>query len=117
MEFEICLEGLRFMSRHGVMPQERVVGNEFVVDVSLRIPCLAGVEEDNLDATVSYADVFDIVKQEMETPRMLLERVASLIRTRIMEKWPFIKGGVITICKSTPPITGITGKAKVSLIF
>ena len=33
--FRICLSGLRFNSRIGVYDQERKVGNEYVVDVTV----------------------------------------------------------------------------------
>lgn len=116
-KFEITLSDLRFHSYHGVLPQENKVGNEFSVTVSVMIPYSAEILGDNLDATISYADIYEIVEQEMATPRKLLETVAARIRNRITHNWEQISGGYITICKSTPPISGITGNAKVTLFF
>ncbi|MBD5357978.1 MAG: dihydroneopterin aldolase [Bacteroides sp.] len=116
-EFEIILSDLRFYAFHGVMPQETKVGNEFSVTISLRIPYSSGILNDNLNATISYADVYEIVKYEMNTPRKLLETVAAHICKRITDRWSNVKSGNITICKSTPPIEGITGNAKITLFF
>ena len=116
-EFEITLADLRFHAHHGVMPQETMVGNEFCVSVSVRIPYSADILDDSLDATISYADIYEIVKEEMRKPKKLLETVAAIIRERLSSRWPQIKRGEITICKSTPPIGGITGNAKVRLFF
>lgn len=116
-EFEITLADLRFHSFHGVMPQETKVGNEFCVSVSVRIPYSPDILNDDLDATISYADIYEIVSAEIKTPKKLLETVAARIRHEILSRWSNICGGEITISKSTPPITGITGCAKVRLFF
>lgn len=114
---EIALSDLHFHARHGVFKQENIVGNEFIVALNVRIPFTDGIDDDDLDATISYADLYDIIADEMKRPRKLLETVANDICLRICGKWPQILSGEITICKSTPPIPGITGNASVSIIF
>lgn len=115
--YNIKLTDLRFHAYHGVMPQETKVGNEFIVSVFVTIPFQSSVLDDNLDATISYADIYDIVKDEMNHPRKLLETVAATISIRLTEKWKQIVGGEVKICKSTPPISGISGSSEVAIIF
>lgn len=117
MEYEIALRDLRFHARHGVWKQETAVGNEFAVTLSVRIPYSDAIAADRLEATISYADIFVIVKEEMQKPRKLLEAVAASIRERILNRWPEILSGVISISKSTPPIASIVGTAEVKLFF
>lgn len=112
----IQLSGCRFHSHHGVFPQERNVGNEFVVDASVVIPA-ERVCDDSIATSISYADLYEIVKKEMEEPRMLLETVAGRIADRILSKYPEIISGSITICKPAPPISGFSGEAKICLQF
>lgn len=115
--FDISLADLTFHSNHGVMPQETIVGNEFSVSVTVTIPFDEAIAEDDLDATVNYALLHDIVADEMSRPRKLLEAVAASMAERIKRRWRQCLRGSITICKSTPPIAGTTGKAKVTLVF
>lgn len=115
--FEISLENLHIFARHGCLPQESLVGNEFVVDIVLRIPFSSDIEDDNIEATISYADVYEIVAEEMGKTCKLLETVASSIHNKLTQRWPQILSGKISICKTKPPIRGIDGSAKVSLIF
>lgn len=115
--FEISLSDLKFHAFHGVLPQENKVGNEFVVTVTIRIPYSRDILDDNLDATISYADLYEIVAEEMHSPKKLLETVAARIAGKIKAKWNQVLGGKITICKSTPPINKITGAAEVGLFF
>lgn len=116
-EFEIALTDLRFYARHGVFEQENRIGNEFLVTVRVRIPAEDNIKEDSLDSTVSYVDMFQIVREEMEKPRKLLETVAASIEKKFRMRWPSIRSGSITICKSTPPIAHISGSSEVTLFF
>ena len=117
MEFEICLNDLVFYSYHGVFEEERKNGNEFHVWLKVTLPYKDGIESDDLNATVSYADLYKIVAWEMQQPRNLLERVASGIVKRIRERYPKITGGSVKIEKRRPPIPGMIGTASVSLKF
>lgn len=116
-ELFVKLENLEFHAHHGVLPQETKVGNTFVVSVSIKLPFDDKLYDDDLDATVNYATLYEIVRRHMNTPKRLLECVAANIADEIILTWKKISGGEITISKSTPPINGITGSAKVTLIF
>ena len=117
MEFEICLNNLVFYAYHGVFPEERKNGNEFLVDLKVNIPYNSVLKGDNLENTVSYASLFEIVEDEMSRPRHLLEVLAISIIERIRNKFPLIKGGYISIEKKQPPIPGMLGSASVILKF
>ena len=114
----VSLDDCRFYARHGVFAQERRAGNEFVV--AIRVDYVwehqKGDEpSDDLADTISYADLYEIVKQEMERPRQLLETVASTIADRIAEQFRTVKELRVRIRKITPPIEGINGSASVEL--
>lgn len=117
MEYEIALVNLRFHARHGVWEQENKIGNEFIVDVKIRIPYSDAILSDDLNLTISYAEVFDIVSSEMAKPRKLLETVAATIHSEIISRWPMITSGSIKICKSIPPIARMSGNSEVTLFF
>ncbi|MCH5225780.1 MAG: dihydroneopterin aldolase [Muribaculaceae bacterium] len=118
MEFEIILDKLRFYAFHGVFEEERRVGNEFIVNLSVKVACGQEVRADSLEATVSYAELFEIVKEEINKPRNLLEKVALEIADRIREKFcEQIISGRIEIRKVHPPIPGMLGEAGVALNF
>ncbi len=104
---EISLEGLNIYARHGVMEQERKVGNRFVVDISLSYPpALEAARTDTLGSTINYAELAAIIKETMETPSLLLENVAVRIRQAVMSRWPETSAGKITVRKPAAPIGG-----------
>lgn len=116
-QFEISIDDARFHAFHGVMEQENVVGNEFIVNLSVVIPWSEEIYTDSLSASISYADLYEILKRQMNSPRKLIETVATSIADEIEHRWPHILSGKVSICKSAPPITGIDGSAKVVLFF
>lgn len=64
----IEINGLEIHAGHGVLPQERMVGNTFRVDLCLDLDLSKAMDSDNVDDTVNYARVIGIVKQEMAIP-------------------------------------------------
>ncbi|MDE6370139.1 MAG: dihydroneopterin aldolase [Duncaniella sp.] len=95
---------LRLFAHHGVMEQERIVGNEFTVTVHLRYPMHKAIHDDNLDGTLNYAEAVEVICREMSMPSALLEHVAGRIHVALTDRWPLIEGGMIRIAKVTPPI-------------
>lgn len=111
-KFTIRLKGLRFFSRIGVAGQERRVGNDFEVNITISLPA-DGFRREDLSSTVSYADVYLMAKECMDHEALLLETVAKDISERISEKWPVIEDVSVEITKLSVPIDGMTGSASV----
>ena len=61
MKTMIRLENMRFYAYHGVMSQEQIVGNQFSVSVSFEIDGIEAAETDELEKTISYADVLSLI--------------------------------------------------------
>lgn len=93
------------MAHHGVMEQERAVGNRFRVDVLLRCPAAVGAAQtDSLDAAVNYAEVIALVREQMAIPSALLENVCWRIMRAIVGRFgDAVAGGRVSVAKLTPP--------------
>lgn len=113
----ISVENVKFFAYHGVFEMERVVGNEFEVSLSVEMSMPESLKDDNLSDTISYADIFQIIRTEMEIPSCLIEHVAYRIVQKIRNKWDQIKKGEIKITKVSPPIEAFTGNASVKINF
>lgn len=118
-EFEILLENVMIYAYHGVFEEERYIGNEFEVNLNVKYsaPDRGTIKEDNLGNTVSYVDLWEIVKEEMADTRQLLESVASSIAERIKSSFPQCHYIECSISKKRPPIPGFTGSAAVTYII
>ena len=111
----IELKKMLFHAYHGVMKQELIVGNTFQVDLKLFLDLSQAVQTDNLEDTVNYADIFNLVKEEMATPSHLLEHIAGRIVQKIKQKYPAIAKITIRLAKLNPPVQGEVQAAAVIL--
>lgn len=113
---EIHLRDLRFYAHHGVLPQERVVGGRFTVQISLEMTATtAALDDDNLEGTVSYADVYDVAKEVMAQPSKLLEHVAARLLQQLLATFPQVQRATVEIQKDNPPLGAELGGCSVRL--
>ena len=102
----IVLEGMRFYGFHGVNPEERVLGQEYVVDLTVEMDLGPAGESDRLEHTVSYAHIYRAVKDVMEgEPKNLLEAAAQAVADRVLTEFSVDSVGV-RVKKPHPPIRG-----------
>ena len=104
---KIFLNDIRLRAYHGVLPQERQVGGDFLVSVSAVTNHEQATVSDELADTVNYALVADVVRQEMAIPSRLLEHVCGRICRRLLSDFPMLDSVTVRLTKLAPPITGL----------
>lgn len=104
MNTYIFLKELRFFAHHGVGEQETRVGNEFTIDLRIKTDIAKAMRTDNVDDTVSYADIYEVIKQEMNIPSKLLEHVVGRIARRLFRDFPTIEALELKLYKRNPPM-------------
>lgn len=100
----ILLQNLKFHAFHGVLPQERLAGNDYTVDMRIKYDVSGALTSDDVNDTLNYAEVFQLVAQEMAVPSALLERVAGRIGDRLFRRYPGIEEVELIIVKQNPPM-------------
>lgn len=100
----IRLEGLRFRALHGVMPQERQVGGDFLVTLRVGYPLAVAMASDDVKDTLDYAALYRLVEREMLLPSKLLEHVAGRIAEAIEKAFPQVSSIDLTLTKQNPPM-------------
>jgi dihydroneopterin aldolase len=111
----ISIDKMRFHACHGVMPQERVTGGEFVVSIEVKCDIGRAVMTDDVADTVNYAEIFKIVNREMQQPSCLLEHLAGRIGECIFREIEGISEMRLKVQKVNPPMGGQCEGAAVSL--
>ena len=111
----IELEGMEFKAYHGCLEQEKVRGNVFIVDFKGSLDLSAAAESDNLNDTLNYGEIYEIVAEEMSIPSELLENVAGRIVKAIEKKFPQLVEFSVRVSKKRPPVEGIAQWSRVTL--
>ena len=111
----IEIEGMEFYSFHGHFAAEQVVGNRFIVVLTLWTDCSVAAKSDNLDDALDYQVAYRIVKEEMQIKSHLLEHVAGRVLDRFYEDFTSVSRVRIKISKLNPPMGGEIGKVSLTL--
>lgn len=111
----IQIENMEFYSFHGHFKEERIVGNKFLVDLTIETDMMVPAESDNLKDAVNYQHVYEIVKQQMEMKSHLLEHIAARILDAIYADIEGIKKATVKVSKMNPPMGGKIGSVSVVL--
>ena len=106
-EDRIVLEGMRFYGRHGTLPAERELGQEFIVTVELRCDLRAAGTTDDLRETVDYSRVYRQVRAVVEGPPVgLTETVAERIATAVLGEHARVEAVRVRVTKPQVRLDG-----------
>lgn len=117
MKTYIELERICLYAYHGVAEQETLVGNNYEVYVKVGYPIAKAMESDNVAETLNYANLYQVIKREMQIPSKLLEHVAGRISTRLKREFPAITSLTLKVTKLRPPIVGEVDAASVIITW
>lgn len=101
----IVLKDIHVYAYVGVLPHERAEGQNFYLDLALYQGYSRAGLTDNLDHTVSYAEVALLAKQvAAQSSRQLLEALAEDIAREILAAYPKLCCVEVTVHKPEAPI-------------
>lgn len=106
----LVLQGLRFYAYHGVLPQERIVGAYYTIDLDVDMDFRKALFSDSLKDTINYAAIYQLVESEMKQPSRLVEHVAGRILQALFTTYPSVSAIHLRLLKDTPPVSGFDGK-------
>jgi 7,8-dihydroneopterin aldolase/epimerase/oxygenase len=88
----ISIEGIRATGRHGADPGERLMDQEFVVDVAVWVE----VEEDSLVSTLDYRTIAERVRETVSTTSFqLLEALAEAVASAVVGLEPALRATAV----------------------
>jgi len=101
---DIFIEGLEVYGHHGVPPEERVLGQRLLYDVRLSIDECGGAKTDQVEDTVDYTEVIDVIVEVAKVKSYsLLERLAQATAEAILKKFP-VDEVWVQVTKPHPPV-------------
>ncbi|MGL5717599.1 MAG: dihydroneopterin aldolase [Paraclostridium sp.] len=105
---KILMNNLGFYGYHGVFKEESVLGQKFFLDIELYLDTKEAGVTDDMNKSVSYGDVYVLVKQIVENERFnLLEALSHNIAKRILAEFELIKEVMVRVKKPEAPVNGI----------
>ena len=109
----VRLHNLLFNACHGIHEEEKILGNEYIVNAAFEFHETDAVIT-HISDTVNYEIIYNIIKERMNIATPLLETVVMETGNKIHNAFPDLKSISISIKKMHPPIEGMQGAAEVS---
>ncbi len=102
---KIIIKGLKLFAYHGVNPEEKVDGQNFVLDITAELDVKKAQMSDNVDHTVSYAKIIKTATAVFTAQSYnLIETAANKVGMEIMETYPKLKSVTVLLKKPEAPI-------------
>ena len=110
----ITVEGIRVFAYHGHLPEEAKLGGNFIVNAWVKADTSEVEKTDDLNDTVDYVKIIDIVKEQMAIRSDMIEQPARRIVDAILtlNKVQKVK---VEVQKITPPIDATFDKISVTI--
>ncbi|MEV0586927.1 dihydroneopterin aldolase [Nonomuraea sp. NPDC050310] len=100
----ITVKGLRARGRHGVLPAERELGQEFVVDATLFVDTRRAAAGDDLSCTVHYGELSEALVKVVEgEPVNLIETLAQRLADVCLDS-ELVREVEVSVHKPAAPI-------------
>lgn len=110
----IRLQNATFFAHHGVSSEEQHTGGRYEVDVEVKLDFGKAAKEDDLNHTLCYESMYQIVKYVVQSKRnSLIERIAYLIANQVSELSDRIESVEVAVRKRNPPVGGTVDAAEV----
>ncbi len=111
----IHIENMEFYAYHGHFREERIVGNKFMVDLTLETDMAKPAQSDDINDAVNYQRAYQIIKEQMEIKSHLLENIGKRILDALYEEFSNISRAEVKVSKMNPPIGGKVEKVSVRM--
>ena len=118
----IALEGMHFRAFHGLYEEERIIGNDFILDIEIMTDISKAVVKyehgiDKIENTINYETVYEICKIEMATPHKLLEQLLENIVLALKNQFQGMNQVSIKIKKLNPPMGGRVASSSIEEVY
>lgn len=102
-----------FYAHHGVMQEEHRIGGRYEVDVAMDLDFRAAAEHDDLDRTVDYERVYNLVSDLVTGNKFyLIEKLAYRIAHAVLDTFGIVERAEVTVRKANPPVGGSVDRAE-----
>ena len=102
---KIIIKGLKLYAYHGVTPEEKVDGQNFILDITATLNADTAKQSDNVDDTVSYAKIIKTVRAVFtEKSYDLIETAANKVGVSVMQAYPRLDSVTVLLMKPEAPV-------------
>lgn len=111
----IYVNDIEVYAQHGCLEEEAVIGGKYMIDAVFHVDVKRAAHYDDLDLTIDYVRVTEIVQKEMAIRAKLIETVGYRILHSLQNEFPQAEAIRLRLTKIAPPIPGQVGSVSIEL--
>ena len=110
---ELFIEDIRLHAYHGCLEEEGRIGGKYRIDIKALADFNNCADTDDLNKTVDYVIVYELVKKEMAIRSKLIETVAKRIALKLQAQYAWISEWEVSLTKFNLPVGGSLGQSRI----
>jgi dihydroneopterin aldolase len=111
----IYVNDIEVYANHGCLEEEAVIGGKYIIDAVFHVDVKKAAHYDDLDLTIDYVKVTEIIQREMAIRAKLIESVGYRMLHTLQDEFPQADSIKLTLTKVSPPIPGQVGSVSIEL--
>jgi dihydroneopterin aldolase len=116
MSDRIILKDLQVFARHGVLPEEKRLGQRFAVDVTAYLDLRPAGASDDYNKTVCYDAMTQAVTETLTQRRFrLIEAAAEAIAATVLARFPAVERVAVEVRKPSAAIDAVFAHVAVAI--
>jgi len=101
----ISIEGMEFYGYHGIFPEEKKLGQKFVIDLVMELDLMEAGKSDRLEDSINYPTVISLVEEIVCSRKYnMLEALAENIADEILTQFDIVQKAKVRVKKPHAPI-------------
>ena len=105
---KLIMKNMAFYGYHGVLQEEKIIGQKFLIDAHIYLSLKKAGETDDLSFSVSYAAVYETIERIVTNEKYnLIEGLAERICSEVLLIYPTIQKIRVRVKKPEAPVPGI----------
>ena len=105
MSDKFILQGIEIFGYHGDLPEERKLGQKFLVEIELNLDLAVAGRSDNLADTVNYVKILELTEKIVGgEAKNLIEAVAEELAEKILADFDKVESVKVILHKPNAPI-------------
>jgi len=102
------IERLALYARHGVKPEERTLGQHFLVDLAVAAEVGDALASDKIDDSVNYSALIEAATRTFTaTSFNLIEAAAAAVADDLIARFPKVAAVTVTVHKPAAPVKAV----------
>lgn len=105
MSDKFILTGIEIFGHHGDLPEEKKLGQKFLIDLELNLDLSVAGKSDALEDTVDYPKILALTEKIIGgESKNLIETVAEELAEKILADFPKVEGVKVVLHKPYAPL-------------